>query len=487
MLNSNYDKSVDGNYDKKEVTTFIFNMLKKYGNYDKTEINKLITNNNKNTIEKLAEKQKEYGILKNLYSQESSKKRADNLYFNIKKYINIDVKSFLDFGGGSCDISYYLGNSLKARNIYCIDIENWMDMKWKRRNNVIFMNNLKLIKNKSIDVILTSHTLHHIPDDEIKIIIEEFNRILSDTGILVLKEHDSPDKKFNKLLDMQHIIYDVVISQTINYDNFIKKFYSNYKSIKDWNILFSKFYTLKILKLKTYDNSFISIYKKKSNNNNISNNNIKNNNISNYFINVDNINKSKLMISNVGRFSVSHADDAIKTANIIKSYFDSNITITDATANNGGNTIAFALTFNNVNSVEIDKIEYDILLNNINVYKLKNVKTYNDDYLNLLDKLKQDVVFIDPPWGGIHYKKITNLNLYLGKNTLVQVIDLLKNKCKAIVCKVPFNYNFSSLFKYGKYSKKIHLYVFQKYVIFILLNRSKENSNLDNYKRVNIK
>ena len=451
-------------------STFIYNMLKKYGNYDKKEVNNMVTNNNKNTIEKLAEKQKEYGILKNLYSQESSKKRADNLYFNIKNYIDIDINSFLDFGGGSCDISYYLGNSLKAKKIYCIDIENWMNMKWQRRNNVIFMNDLKAIPDKSIDVILASHTLHHIPDNEIKIIIEEFNRTLSENGILILKEHDCPDKKFNKLLDIQHMIYDVVISQTTNYDTFLNKFYSNYKNIKDWNNFFSKFYSIKIIKLNTNDNSFISIYKK----------------ISNYFIDVTNINKSKLMISNVGKFSVSHADDAIKTANIIKSYFDSNITITDATANNGGNTIAFALTFKNVNSVEINKIDYDILINNLDVYNLKNVKTYNDDYLNILDKLKQDVVFIDPPWGGINYKKATNLNLYLGKKKLEQVIDLLKNKCKAIVCKVPFNYNFHSLFKYGKYSKKIHLYVFQKYVIFVLLNRSKENSNLDNYLRINM-
>lgn len=450
------------------MNNFIFNMLKKYGNYTKKEINSIVSNNNKNTIKKLAIKQRNYGVINTLYSKEYNKKRADIIYNNIKKYINIDVNSFLDFGGGSCDISYYLGNYFKAKNVYCIDIEEWVDIKFNRRKNVTFMTDTKNIKDKTIDLILVSHVLHHIPDDEIKVIIKEFSRILSSNGIIVLKEHNSTSEEFDKLLDMQHMIYDTVITQTTNYNTFVKKFYSNYKNIQEWNKLFNNFYIVKLIKLKKMDNSYICIYKK----------------IENYFINKNNINKSKLKISNVGMYSVTHSDDAIKITNIIKSYFDENITITDATANNGGNTIAFGLTFKNVNAVEIDKNEYDILVNNINVYKLKNIKLYNNDYLDVIDKLKQDVVFIDPPWGGKEYKKKTKLKLYLGNKTLVNIIDILHNKCKAIVCKVPFNYDFYTLFKYGKYSKKIHLYVFKKYVVFVVLNRTKENSTLENYKRI---
>ena len=43
---------------------------------------------------------------------------------------------------------------------------------------------------------------------------------------------------------------------------------------------------------------------------------------------------------------------------MINSY---NIIITDATSNVGGNTISFSLLFKNVNSVEINKENYDIL------------------------------------------------------------------------------------------------------------------------------
>src|SRR5438105_2800401 len=51
--------------------------------------------------------------------------------------------------------------------------------------------------------------------------------------------------------------------------------------------------------------------------------------------------------------------------------------ITDATAGVGGDTISFAKNFKRVYAVEIDKHRYDFLINNIKVYKLKNVTTLN--------------------------------------------------------------------------------------------------------------
>jgi|SaaInlStandDraft_1057018.scaffolds.fasta_scaffold01999_16 16S rRNA G966 N2-methylase RsmD len=205
-----------------------------------------------------------------------------------------------------------------------------------------------------------------------------------------------------------------------------------------------------------------------------------------YFINIPNINKNNLQISNVGEYSMTPPKDAKKLCKIIKKYFDKNITITDTTANNGGNTIAFALEFNSVNAVEIEKKEYDILVNNINVYKLKNVKTYNNDYLKVLEKLEQDIIFIDPPWGGKEYKKENNLQLYLSNKNLFEIIDLLKNKCQSIICKVPFNYCFNKLFEKYKKIKKIHLYKFKKYVIFILIDKRNDNVLIEDYLSKNI-
>jgi ubiquinone/menaquinone biosynthesis C-methylase UbiE len=437
---------------------FIYNILKKHGDYKEDDI---VIKDEKEMIEDLAIKQLEFGLVKDLYSEELNEKRAKIIYSYVKNFLPKNVDSFLDFGGGTCDISYFLGNMLGAKNIYCVDIEKWVNIDWKRRDDVIFYLDTKKIKTGSINVLLVSHTLHHIKDDEIKEIIKEFNRILADNGIIILHEHNSTEG-FDELLDLQHILYDTVISQINDYETYKKKFYSNYKSISEWNQLFNRFALLKIIKKKSYDRSYFAIYKKIP-----------------YFINTPN--RNNLKISNTGKFSVTHYKDAIKIGNIIKSYFDKDITITDATANNGGNTIIFGFMFEKVNSVEINKKEYDILVNNIKVYKLKNITTYNDDYLNIYDTLKQDVIFIDPPWGGPRYKNKKGLNLFLSGKNLINVIDMLTSKI--VVLKVPFNFNFEGLFKYGRFTKKIHLYVFLKYVIVVLLNR---DSNLENYKKINI-
>ena len=238
---------------------FIYSMLKYYGKYTKNDINDLVSNNNKNTIHNLSKEQLKYGI-KKPYSEELNKKRANKIYSYVNKFININVNSFLDFGGASCDIAYYLGNLFHSNKITCVDIDEWLDLKFKRRQDVLFYNDTKKIEDNSIDFILVSHTLHHIDDINIKEILKEFDRILTKNGMIVLQEHDCKDKEFGKLLDLQHIIFDTVISQISTYDDFIKKFYSNYKSIDDWNNYFKNFNLVKIIKKNSYDNSYYAIY-----------------------------------------------------------------------------------------------------------------------------------------------------------------------------------------------------------------------------------
>jgi bifunctional ADP-heptose synthase (sugar kinase/adenylyltransferase) len=53
----------------------------------KTDINKMVTDNNKNTINKLRIKQQQYGLIKNTYSEERNKKSATNICNTIKPYI----------------------------------------------------------------------------------------------------------------------------------------------------------------------------------------------------------------------------------------------------------------------------------------------------------------------------------------------------------------------------------------------------------------
>ena len=75
--------------------------------------------------------------------------------------------------------------------------------------------------------------------------------------------------------------------------------------------------------------------------------------------------------------------------------------IVDATANIGGNTIAFSQYFKKVYAVEIKPTTVSVLSNNVKVSGAKNVFIICDDFKNRITTeflYNVDMVFIDPPW-----------------------------------------------------------------------------------------
>ena len=124
------------------------------------------------------------------------------------------------------------------------------------------------------------------------------------------------------------------------------------------------------------------------------------------------------------------------------------ITITDATASVGGNTIPFLLTnnFKHVNIIEKDLERFNMLTSNIDINLNKIIGTYtlfNESFLNLKD-LENDVIFIDPPWGGPDYRRENKIKLFLDNINLSLIINDLfhSNKTlKLIIVKVPKNFD----------------------------------------------
>ena len=160
----------------------------------------------------------------------------------------------------------------------------------------------------------------------------------------------------------------------------------------------------------------------------------------------DKLDYSKLQLSNIGIYSIFYPNCANELAKTIRTYVDGKkATITDATANMGGATIAFAKHFDKVNAVEIVKLHCDILETNLRVYDIKDkVDIHCIDYLDIGEKLEQDVVFFDPPWGGKSYKNQMLMNMYLDSIPINAIIkELVKNNIVAI--RVPFNYDFKKI------------------------------------------
>lgn len=159
----------------------------------------------------------------------------------------------------------------------------------------------------------------------------------------------------------------------------------------------------------------------------------------------------EIRMSKESIYSSSFLDDAEKTSQLILKLFPSAKVITDATANVGCNTINFAKHFSYVNSIEKDPVEFTRLVPNIIAYGIRNVSVYNEDYTNVLEDLKQDVVFIDAPFGGEKSKYFEKLVLCLSGIRIDDIANYLikSNKAKMVVLKTPGNVWLSNL-KYPK-------------------------------------
>lgn len=188
-----------------------------------------------------------------------------------------------------------------------------------------------------------------------------------------------------------------------------------------------------------------------------------------------NIDMKKLQISKEGIFSITKPKEAELITKIIMKHLkkhSNNTIITDATSNVGGNVINFTKHFQYVNAVEVSPLHCNILKNNVEVYKRNNVKVYCNDYLDIYRTIKQDVIFIDPPWGGSDYKTKRKLNLFLSGEPLSSILNRLNGHANLFVIKAPKNIDLQSIFN-ESYFKTYTVYKIRNYLLIIFENVGK--------------
>ena len=165
-----------------------------------------------------------------------------------------------------------------------------------------------------------------------------------------------------------------------------------------------------------------------------------------------------LQLDDVGEYSTTAAPVAQRISELIANLFSAaerarGIAVTDGCACCGGNVISFARCgfFCKVSAVEFDPKRFEMLRSNVQ-FALRGVASPPatdvrcGSYLDLLHTLKQDVVFLDPPWGGVGYKKESHVPLFLGDRHLADIVhDLRKGAVrsgtKCVVLKVPCNFH----------------------------------------------
>lgn len=199
--------------------------------------------------------------------------------------------------------------------------------------------------------------------------------------------------------------------------------------------------------------------------------------ISTFFPSTSSWKRKQLQMTKEGIFSTTNPKlmnqimDLIEKITGKKMY---QLTVTDATSNVGGSAIALALKSKFTNAVEIDPTTCKVLENNINIYGLthsKRIAIYCEDYLKIMDKLVQDVVFIDPPWGGVDYKSMDKLSLFLSDTPLVNIVNQIKGKAKLVVLKLPMNFDKEEFEKKNEFGK-ITYHKIKKFLIATLIPTS---------------
>jgi len=139
------------------------------------------------------------------------------------------------------------------------------------------------------------------------------------------------------------------------------------------------------------------------------------------------------------------------------------VSIVDATACIGGDTLTFCSMFGYVFPIEENVERFDDLCTNLKLYDCKSAYPMHGNSMEIIPKIQRkiDVIYIDPPWGGSSYRNHETLELTFDNKELHVVIHELfdlKKDTKIIALKLPINYDFDKLTeKIGKkYNVKIY-------------------------------
>jgi 16S rRNA G966 N2-methylase RsmD len=159
-----------------------------------------------------------------------------------------------------------------------------------------------------------------------------------------------------------------------------------------------------------------------------------------------------LQLTNKSLYSISCFSHAKKITEIIYNFtkdWKEDIVITDCNACIGGNALSFVRDLPNLKfltCVEKDTLHGEMLDNNLRCVSSKgNFAVYIEDYISIYKEIKQDIIFLDPPWEAYYKnKEIFYSHEEKGKRKIVKLSDFvacLTNHCKLVCIKLPKFYS----------------------------------------------
>ncbi len=153
--------------------------------------------------------------------------------------------------------------------------------------------------------------------------------------------------------------------------------------------------------------------------------------------------KDNFKVNKEGSFSITRPHESEQIIQIVKQKVGSleNMIITDATACMGGDLVNFSKECRFVNGVEVDPENFELLIENAKRFNCHNVILFCQDYIDIFKSLKQDIIYMDPPWGGVDYKTKESIKLKIGDTNLWSLLKQIREKqlAKYVFVKVPLN------------------------------------------------
>jgi 16S rRNA G966 N2-methylase RsmD len=193
--------------------------------------------------------------------------------------------------------------------------------------------------------------------------------------------------------------------------------------------------------------------------------------------------REAIQMDEVSFFSVTDQTTAEKMAHILLQldFISSASVITEGTACVGGNVIEFSKHFAKVHAVEKDVARFKMLENNVQVIGAQNVQCHNTDYTAMKHDLTQDIVFLDPPWGGVDYKQQDCVDLFMSGVPLADICNNISDHARYIVLKVPQNFNLGA-FKSAISARQVEEHRMHKMLMLVLhYNKPSSQTHLDEH------
>ncbi|GBG29147.1 Trimethylguanosine synthase [Hondaea fermentalgiana] len=195
---------------------------------------------------------------------------------------------------------------------------------------------------------------------------------------------------------------------------------------------------------------------------------------------------SAIQMDEVATFSVTGMKIAETISQALRSLdgITEDSIITDATACVGGNAISFLRYFRVVNAIELDEARCGMLKHNLDLCLeherlttlsghrfikmggekddaaearaadrppeelppiIGKLNIYKGDCLQVCPQIRQDLLFLDPPWGGKQYHKRDKVVLFISKRPLAEICKTLGKTTQYLAIKVPFNADLTDL------------------------------------------